>query len=93
MGLGNENSFNEFLSNLQMDKNIYLLALWSTLQKPTLFLKCKPCDIHTNSFNIHVRPSWEANTYVQYILDPYAIISYYTSYLIKVDKFMMKEMQ
>jgi hypothetical protein len=54
MGLGNENSFNKFLLNFQMDKDIYLLALWCTLQKLTLFIKRKPCDIRTNSFNIHV---------------------------------------
>jgi hypothetical protein len=54
MGLGNENSFNKFLLNLQMNKDIYLLALWCTLQKPTLFIKHKPCDIRTNSLNIHV---------------------------------------
>jgi hypothetical protein len=32
-----------------MNENIYLLALECTLWKPILFLKCKPCDICTNS--------------------------------------------
>jgi hypothetical protein len=92
MGLGHENSFNEFISNLQMNKDIYL-ALWCTLQKPTLFLKRKPCDIHTNSFSIHVaRPLWEANTYAQYILNPYVTTIYFTSYLTKIDKFVTKKM-
>jgi hypothetical protein len=92
MGLGHENSFNEFISNLQMNKDIYL-TLWCTLQKPTLLLKHKPCDIRTNSFSIHVaRPLWEANTYAKYILNPYVTTTYFTSYLTKVDKFVTKKM-
>jgi hypothetical protein len=91
MGLGHENSFNKFLS--QMNNDIYLLVVWCTLQKPTLFLKHKPCDICTNSFSIHVaRPLWEANTYAQYILNPYVTTTYFTSYLTKVDKFVTKKM-
>jgi len=78
MGLGNKNSFDEFFSNFQLNENTYLLALQCTLQKPTLFLKCKPCDIHTNSFNIHARPLWETNIDAQYILDPYASVAYIT---------------
>jgi hypothetical protein len=62
------------------------------LQKPTLFLKCKPCDIHTNSFNIHVGPLWEENKYAQYILNPYVIAAYCTFVITKGDKFVMKEM-
>jgi hypothetical protein len=73
-----------------MNKYIYLLALQCTLWKPTLFLKCKPCDIRINSFSIHVGPLWEANIDAQYILDPYATTTYYISYLTKVDKFVIK---
>jgi hypothetical protein len=75
-----------------MNKDIYLLTLQCTLWKPTLFLKCKPCDIRINSFSIHVGPLWEANTNAQYILDPYATIIYHIFNLTKVDKFLMKEM-
>jgi hypothetical protein len=59
MGLGTEISFHEFFLELQIGKNTYWLALQCTLWKPILFLKCKPCDICTNVFNIHVGPFGE----------------------------------
>jgi hypothetical protein len=57
-----EISFDQFLSNLQLDEKTYLFALQSTIWKLPLVLKCKPNDIRTNVFNIHVGPLWEANT-------------------------------
>jgi hypothetical protein len=38
-------SFDEFLSNLQLDQEIYLIGLQSTIRKSTLFLEHKPNDI------------------------------------------------
>jgi hypothetical protein len=40
----------------------------------------------TNAFNTHVVHLWFAKTNIQFILDPYAIATYYTSYMTKVDK-------
>jgi hypothetical protein len=37
-----------FLINLNVNKDNYIFALPSTFQKPTLFLKCKVNDIQTN---------------------------------------------
>ncbi len=91
MGLRNENYFDDFLSNLQMNEDIYFLALQCTLWKPILFLKCKPCDICTNFINKHVGLLWEANTNAQYILNPYATTIYYTSSLTKVNKSRTKK--
>jgi hypothetical protein len=51
-------------------------------------LKHKPNDIQTNAFNIHAGPLWEINTNAQFILDPYATLVYYISYLTKIDKSM-----
>ncbi len=62
MGLGLEISFHQFLLNLLLNEKIYLIALQCTIWTPTLFLKCKPNDIQTNDFNIHVGPLWETNT-------------------------------
>ncbi len=36
---------------------------------------------------------WEANTNVQYVLDPYFAAAYYTFYLTKVNKSITQEMQ
>jgi len=54
--------------------------------------KHKPWDIHTNIFNIHVRPLWEANTNAQFILDPNVVVIYCIAYLTKIDKFVTCEM-
>jgi hypothetical protein len=70
-----------------------LLALQCTLWKPTLFLKRKPCDVYINVFSICVGPLWETNTYAQFVLNSYVVITYCISYLIKVDKFVTREMQ
>ncbi len=56
-------------------------------------MKHKPNDIQTNAFNIHAGPLWEINTNAQFILDPYATLVYYISYLTKIDKSMTWEMQ
>ncbi len=37
-------------------------------------------------YSIHIGPICEANSNVQFILDPYVIASYYISYLTKMDK-------
>jgi hypothetical protein len=84
--------FEKLLINLHINEENYIFALWSTIWKPILFLKCKVNDIQTNVFNIHARPMWEMNVNVQYILDPYFAIIYCTSYLIKVNKYVTQEM-
>jgi hypothetical protein len=62
------------------------------LYKTHIFFKCNPKDIRTNVFDKHTKPSWEANIDAQFILDPYAAKSYYTSYLTKVNKIVDQKM-
>jgi len=69
------------------------LGLQYVIQKPTLFLKCKPNDICTNVFGIYARALWETNIDAQYILDPYATTSYFMFNLTKIDKFVTQEMK
>jgi hypothetical protein len=93
MGLGEYIPFEHFLLNLQIEEETYILGLKYAIKKPTSFLKCKPNDICTNVFGIYVGPLWEANIDTQYILDPYATTSYFTSYLTKIDEFVTQEMK
>jgi hypothetical protein len=37
-------------------------------------------DIRTNAYAMKVEALWEANTNIQFILDPYAATGYSTSY-------------
>jgi len=76
-----------------MDEKNYMWALRFKLQKPIIFLKWNLMDIHTNSYGKFVGKLWQANINAQFILDPYAIASYCTSYLIKIDKNVTQELQ
>ncbi len=42
-------------------------------------------NIKTNAFNICIVHLWFANTNIQFILDPYVIATYCTSYMTKID--------
>ncbi len=68
---------------LQLNEDMYILALCSRLQKLTLFLKWKPNDIWTNVYNTHGGPLCEANI---------VVASYCTSFLTEVDKSITQEM-
>jgi hypothetical protein len=57
------------------------------MNKVTIFSKWTPTNIKTNSFNINVNIHlWFANQNIQIILNPYATIRYYTSYMKKKDE-------
>ncbi len=68
-------SFNALLKFLSIDKETYINALWVKLKKPTTVLQRLCKDIRTNHFGIHVGNFWQANTNVQFILDPYVVAS------------------
>ena len=79
-------SFSIFLYSLSINKRTYIDSLRIKLKKPTIFLQRACKDVRTNSFRIHAGNIWQANTDLQFILDPYAAASYCTSYLTKIDK-------
>ncbi len=47
-----------------------------------IFLKQTPKNIKINPFSIHVAHLWFVNIDIQFILNPYATITYCTSYMI-----------
>jgi hypothetical protein len=50
-----------------------------------MLLKQNLKNIKTNTFNIYIAHLWLANTNIQFILDPYVIATYCTSYMTKID--------
>ncbi len=64
---------------------MHILNLRSKSTKLNIFLKRTPKNVKTNAFSIHVH-LWFANINTQFLLDPYAIATYYTSYMTKIDK-------
>ncbi len=75
---------------LSIDGKTYINALRVNFFKSTIFLQRLYKDIRTNPFGIHVGNLWQANTNVQFILDPYVVVSYCTFYLTKIDKIVRK---
>jgi hypothetical protein len=86
-------SFSALLKLLSIDKETYINTLQVKLKKPTICLQRLCKDIQTNPFGIQVGIFWQANTNVQFILDPYVVASYCTSYPTKIDKTMTKELK
>lgn len=76
-------SFSDFLKELEMDLHTYLLAVRSSLCSPKIFLKRLPCETRVNNYNTIALKCWEANMDIQFILDPYACVSYIVSYISK----------
>jgi hypothetical protein len=64
----------------------------SKLTKPHIFLKRTSKNIKTNAFSIYFVHLWFANIDIQFILDPYAVATYYTSYMTKIDQSITSEL-
>ena len=75
--------FEEFLHELGLSQPAYILAVRSSLKRPTVFLKRRTCDIFINAYNKDLLRTWRANVDVQFVLDPYACGKYCVAYLSK----------
>ena len=85
---GQSITFNELLSHLNVTEEDYLLALRSSLNSPTVFLKRKPNELRINNYNAPCLSAWRANMDIQFILDVYACAVYIVSYISKAQKGM-----
>ena len=71
MKCGEEITFEDFLNNLQLTEESYILAVRHTLKRATLCLKRAPSEIRINNYNSVLLNAWQANMDIQYVLDPY----------------------
>ena len=76
-------SFKDFLSQLDIDYETYILAIRSSLSQTKVFLKRNVNECRINNYNKVLLKSWKANMDIQYILDPYSCVSYIVSYISK----------
>jgi hypothetical protein len=90
---GIEMEFTDFLNKFRISEATYILALRSQLKRPQIFLARIVNSICTNAFNKDIANLWYANTYIQFILNPYAAATYCTSYMTKVDKSITTELK
>jgi hypothetical protein len=93
MDLREDITYIDFINRLDLNEDTYIMDLCSTLKRPMVIFKWNVIDIRTNVFGRFVGPLWQANTDAQFILDTYAIASYCTSYLTKVDKMVTTKME
>ena len=85
---GEDITFDKLLINLRVCEKDYILAIRSSLNCPTIFLKRKPNELRVNNYNPACLSAWRANMDVQFILDVYACAMYIVSYISKAQKGM-----
>ncbi|WAR00547.1 hypothetical protein MAR_024919 [Mya arenaria] len=83
-------SFNEFLVKCGISYENYILAIRSGLKKTQVFLKRRVVDMRVNAYNMGILKIWQANTDLQFVLDPWAVCVYISSYMIKSQRGMSK---
>jgi len=66
----------------------YQRALSVTKSGQAVALKRKVSDRNVNQYCPAVTESWEANTDMQFVLNPYACVMYISSYVMKAEKGM-----
>ena len=85
---GEDITFDQLLTNLEVSEKDYILAIRSSLNRPTIFLERKPNELRVNNYNPAYLSAWRAIMDVQFILDVYACAMYIVSYISKAQKGM-----
>ena len=85
---GEDITFEELLLKLNVTENDYKLAIRSSLNAATIFLKRKPSELRINNYNSTCMKAWRANMDIQFVLDVYACAMYIVSYISKAQKGM-----
>ena len=81
-------SFDQLLLDLNVIEESYLLAVRSSLNAPTVFLKRNPNELCINNYNPACLNARRANIDIQYVLDVYACAVYIVNYISKAQKGM-----
>ena len=87
---GEDISFDQLLFELNLTEENYLLAISSSLNTPTVFLKRNPNELRINNYNPACLSAWRANMDIQFVLDVYACAVYIVNYISKAQKGMSK---
>ena len=85
---GEDITFDQLLLNLNVTKENYTLAIRSSLNCPTIFLKRQPNELRVNNYNPACLSVWRANMDILFVLDVYACAMYIVSYISKAQKGM-----
>ena len=85
---GKDITFDKLLQELDVSERQYILAIRSSLNSPTIFLKRSPNELRIINYNPTCLRAWRANMDIQYVLDVYACAMYIVSYISKAQKGM-----
>lgn len=85
---GEDISFDQLLSDLDVTEENYLLAVRSSINAATVFLTRSPNELRVNNYNPACLQAWSANMDIQYVLDVYACAVYIVDYISKAQKGM-----
>lgn len=85
---GENISFDQLLLNMNITEENYLLAISSSLNTPTVFLKRNPDELRINNLHASCLSAWRANMDIQFVLDVYACAVYIVNYISKGQKGM-----
>ena len=85
---GKDITLDQLLTELDVSERQYILAIQSSLNTPTIFLKRSPNELRINNYNPTCLRAWRANMDIQYVLDVYACAMYIVSYISKAQKGM-----
>ena len=79
-------TFDELLDELNISEADYILAIRSSLNSPTIFLKRRADELRINNYNTSCLLAWRANMDIQFVLDVYACAMYIVSYISKAQR-------
>ena len=81
-------TFDQLLDELGISEHKYILAIRSSLNCPTIFLKRRPNELRINNYNSPCLLAWRTNMDIQFVLDVYACAMHIVSYISKAQKGM-----
>ena len=93
IGLDLQITFDDMLTQLDMSEEEYIKAVRTSLVRPKIFLKHRPCEIRVNNYMKHCLQFWRANHDIQPSLTPYAMVEYMLAYITKSQKGMSSIME
>ena len=85
-------TFDEFLEELGLSEDDYIMALQTSLKTEKIFLKRRPLENRINPYMKDLLGVWKANHDIQFVLDAYACAVYIVSYINKSAKGMSQLM-
>ena len=85
---GKDVTFDQLLEEFGISEHKYILAIRSSLNCPTIFLKRRPNELRINNYNSPCLLAWRANMDIQFVLDVYTCAMYIVSYISKAQKGM-----